>query len=356
MARETATFRTLKVGSVATALMLAAACASTTGPAKATGPGTLTSTATADGPATIAQALSSIPDTGWDENFIGFGATARMTALDGSAQPGLYSTYYPLADPLVDLPGPQGEQQELPVLGFDPQKAAFSVSVAGGTQQQSATMLFGSFDTTTIGTTLATTGLTRTGSSAGATTWTYKTSGDASEFPMTASNDSVPGTIDVSPSRLVLSPAASPVTALSVPATKPLSQDPTVDALANCLGPAITGIIGRIYQQSDTPGTTPGALGITPGPNNATSVEVCVAANNPAAAQAMETRWTTGIRTARDTGDNLAWSALLTNPQATTTNQSPYIVRLSAEIAPGADPSHILDQYLGGPISTLILP
>lgn len=255
MTRETATFRTLKVGGVAAALTLAAACASTTGPATATGPGTTTTTAGA--PGTIAQALSLIPDTGWDEDFVGFGATARMTALDGSAQPGIYSTYYALADPLVELPGPQGEQQQLPVLGFDPQKAAFSVSVAGGTQQLSATMLFGSFDTTTIGTTLATTGLTRTGSSAATTTWTYKTSGDASEFPMTASNDSVPGTIDVSASRLVLSPAASPVTALSAPATKPLSRDPMVGALANCLGPAITGIIGRIFQQSDTPEQPP---------------------------------------------------------------------------------------------------
>jgi hypothetical protein len=342
--------------------MLAAACASSTDagntdPAKAADGGTLT--AADDAPATIAQALRLIPDTGWDEDFIGFGATARMTAADGSADPGTYSMYYALADPLIELPGPQGEQQQLPVLGFDPQKAAFSVTVTGGTQPQpSATILFGSFDTTAIGTTLAATGLTRTGSSAGATTWTYKSNQSTSEFPMTASNDSVPGTIDVSPSRLVLSPTASPVTAISAPATKPLSQNPMADALADCLGPAITGMIGRIYQQSDVPGPTTGALGITPGPNNATSVEVCVAADNPSAAQAMETRWATGIRTGHDAGSNndLAWSSILTNPQATTANQSPDIVRLSAEIAPGVDPANILDEYLGGPISTLILP
>ncbi|WP_157436300.1 hypothetical protein [Actinospica robiniae] len=347
--------RTFKAGCTAAALTLAGACASSTGPTKANSSDTLGSSGAA-GSITIAQALSSIPDTGWDEGLIAFGATVRMTALDGSNDPGPYSTVYGLVDELIPLyGGPQGEPQEVATLGFDPQKAPFTVTVMGGSRSvSSATTLFGSFDMTTIAAKLAATGFTRTGSSSGATTWAYKSSGNGLEFPMTADNDSVPGAISISPSRLVFSPTASPVSSISASATKPLIQNPTVDALATCLGPATAGLVGRLYQQPNVPGATHAALGITAGSGSTTTVEVCVAADSPSVAQGMKTRWITGVRTGKDSESASPWSSMLTNPQAADEGTS--VVRLSAELTSKVTPSLILDQYLSGRISTLILP
>jgi hypothetical protein len=304
----------------------------------------------------IAQALKSIPDTGWDEDFIGFGATANMTGADGSSDSGPYSLVYGLVDRLIPLyGGVAGEQRELTVLGFDLQKAPFTVTVAGGTSADTATMLFGTFDPAGIGKKLAATGFTRSGSAGGAATWAYKTSGDAPEYPSTADDDSVPGAVSVTPSSVVFAATASPVAAISAPAARTLSQAATVDDLANCVGSATAGVIGRLYQQSGMPGPTHAALGFTAGSGKTITVDICVAADSTAAAQVEKANWISGVNTGNDSRSGEAWSALLTDPQGIV-DRSTHVVRLSAQLTAHTTPSEFLNSYLSGQITALILP
>jgi hypothetical protein len=303
------TGRIIKLGGVAAVAALAAACSSGAGTAKTdagASPGPITPTPT---PTTIAQALGEIPDTGWDTGFISFSATARMTALNGPETPAPYSGLFTLTNELTNDPDPQNEAQQLSLLGFDPLKTPFSVTLVGAAQAQdaqAATVLFGSFSAGTIAAKLNTAGFKREGTGTAASTWTF------------------------------------------------LSRQATLEAFATCLGSATAGIIGRLYQQPSTPGPIQAAMGITATSSKNASIEVCVAGTNTSNVQAMETRWSTQLRTGTYDRKPIAWSDLLTDPQATVTSPQLNIVRLSADLTPDNLPGQFLSMYLDGSIAKII--
>jgi hypothetical protein len=141
----------------ATALLVAG-CSSGGGSSSGSAAGT---------PSTFAAALAEIPSTGWDGAYFEFGDVADVIQLNNaSSGKSALSTYTTLGESqlFASAPAVQGE------LGFNPLTVTSAVTVSDQLPQ-TATVLFGSFNTSTVGTKLAALGFKQHGSADGGTLW-----------------------------------------------------------------------------------------------------------------------------------------------------------------------------------------
>ena len=359
MARNRFLHHTWAIGGIALVAMTATACGST---AKSTTssipPSTpaVTATSSADStPGTVAQALAALPATSWGDRFITFGQSAAMTAADNasSVTQTTFGSIVELTDPLVAAPDSQIEAQQTALLGFDPQKAAYAVTM--GAAPQNATVFYGTFPVSSIETKLTTAGYTRHSATDGQTIWTYRTPGtDPTLYP---EDDDIfmPYAIEVTASRITVGYTTTDVENITSGSSMTLAATSDLDALATCLGSPTAGMIAVLYQTPQPAHMLTAGIGITSTTGNA-NVELCVEAPDAPTAQAMQASWASQIRTGHDPDSGLPMAKMLTNPQATITTQAQHVVRFTATMAPGVSAQIFLDRYLGGDLATLIIP
>jgi hypothetical protein len=347
------------IGGIAALALAATGCASTahppTGSAKPDNQAAATTKPAASTPGTVAQALAALPATSWGDTFIAFGQSATMTTADNTSSPSQsnFGDIVFLTDPLAAAPDSQLESQQTALLGFDPQKADYSLTM--GTAPQTATVLYGTFPVSSIETKLAATGYTRHSAANGDTVWTYRATGSN---PTTYPQDgdvTVPYAIDVSASRITIGYTTADLEAITKDAPTTPARAGSLDALATCLGSPTAGMINTLSETPAPVHALPAGIGITATTGNA-NVELCVQAPDTTSAQTMQASWANQIRTGHDPTGGEPWAEALTNPQASIASTTQHVVRFTATMAKGESASFFLDRYLGGGITTLIIP
>ena len=348
--------QTCAITTIAAMAITAAGCASRTGSTQSSAETVTTKNAGTAAPDTVTQALATLPSTSWNDGFVAFGQSARITASDNAtANPanGPFSALLPLTDGLVVAPNSQLETQQSALLGFDPQQATYAVTM--GAAPQSVTVLYGSFTVSTIETKLTAAGYTRHSATDGDTLWGYGTApADATTYPQDG-DVTVPYVIDVSASRITIGYTASDVEAITTAGGTTLASTNGLGDLATCLGSPTAGMIGTLPQSPRPANPLPAGIGITTLAASSPSVELCVTAPSAASAQAMETRWTTQARTGKDPNSGLPWTKIFTDPQASITAQAQHVVRFTANLTTAEYAAAFLDRYFAGEIAPLIV-
>jgi hypothetical protein len=305
-----------KLSIVAVALLVVAGCASSSGVSAVHSPAASAGSAVA-GPPTIARMMSQIPYEGADQPEVFFGDETRMTAVDGgSGSVGPFSDLIWTTDSLVLADSAQ--------LGIDLHTVTYGVT-ASIPAQQTATMLWGKFDASTIEARLAGLGFKRQGG-----VWTYGTDFTLNALgPANLMNDVV---FDVSAERLVFGSAVAPVEALAAEPSTPLSSLAEQAALAQCLGSAQGGEIG-VLPSANAQQRVPAAMGVEATSTSDETDEVCVAAPSEAAAAAIQSRWVQRIETGTWAYQHAGWSEYFADPTATLVSSTWHIVRLTVKPA-----------------------
>jgi hypothetical protein len=313
----------------ATALLVAG-CSSSGGSSSGSASGSGT-------PSTFAAALAEIPSTGWDGAYFEFGDVADVTQLNNaSSGKSALSTYTTVGESqlFASAPAVQGE------LGFNPLTVTSAVTV-GDQLPQTATVLFGSFNASTVGTKLAALGFKQHGSADGGTLWELGTGQSGANNPTETATINV---LDVSADRIVLGDSAADVEAVAASGGKSLATDATLAAVASCLGSAKGGLIGS-EPVGDAKSPTYVGIGLLADSPGDASEELCVTASSSSQASSIEANWKQQIEHGTSASLKEPWSKLFTDPQATTVGSTPIVVRLTAGRAPGARIGTLVEAY-----------
>ena len=125
--------------------------------------------------------------------------------------------------------------------------------------------------------------------------------------------------------------AATSDLAAAVPAqSKPLSDDPAVGPLADCLGSTLAAMAitdPKVIQNSAVSAV---AFGVTATSATDQREEICVAAPDDAGAQALAAGFTKAVGSGKDVVTDQPWSQLLSGPQTKVIGGSAHVVQLSA--------------------------
>jgi hypothetical protein len=325
-----------KAGCLAAAAALLVAGCSSGGGGSSSGSG---SGSASGAPSTFAAALAGIPSTSWDGSYFEFGDVADVTRLNNaSSGKSALSTYTTLGESqlFASAPAVQGE------LGFDPLAVTSAVTV-GNQLPRTVTVLFGSFNASTVGTKLAALGFRQHGSADGGTLWELGADQSGANNPTETATINV---LDVSADRIVLGDTASDVEAVAASGGNPLARNATLAAVAGCLGSAKAGLIGS-EPVGDAKGTTYVGIGLLASSPGDANEELCVTAPSSSQASSIEANWKQQIEHGTSESLKGPWSELFTDPQATTLGSDPVVVRLTAERAPGARIGTLIEAYEG---------
>ena len=310
----------------ATALLVAG-CSSSGGGSGSGGSGSST-------PSTFSAALAEIPSTSWDGSYFEFGDADAVTRLNNasSGKSALYA--YTMIGESTLMEADQGD------LGFNPLTVSSAVTVGDAPPRQT-TVLYGSFNPSTIGTKLSGLGFKQDGSADGGTLWVITAAKSGENNP---TNDPELNVLDVSADRIVLGDSTADVEAIAAAGTHSLGSNATLAALANCLGSAKAGLIGS-YPPGQAQSSTYVGIGLLASSADDASEELCVTAPSSAKAASIEANWKQRIEHGTTVTLDEPWSKLFTDPQATTVGSAPIVVRLMAQRAPGARVGALLTDY-----------
>ncbi|MFJ9707647.1 hypothetical protein [Streptomyces sp. NPDC101234] len=269
----------------------------------------------------LATALSQVQDTDPARHWIEFGDVAGVRARSGGGSgskrdPLLGYGESQLADAAALLPDPTG---------IDPFAARTALSV--GRPPDPVGFLYGSFDTTAIGSKLRKLGYAKQDLAGGEATWIIRDHHKIDETDplaqlgiLTALN-----VVRVSPQRIVYAGASADIDK-ALAGDGPLADNEAVGGIADCLGEVEAAQIGLDPGISETPL----GIGVT-GSSGADAVEVaCVTTPGQDAAEAIASAWPGRVRSTTSRLSNEPWSKLLAQPRAEVIGGPSHVVRLTA--------------------------
>ncbi|MEY9859301.1 hypothetical protein ABH935_004929 [Catenulispora sp. GAS73] len=196
-----------------------------------------------------------------------------------------------------------------PLTGFDAQQATSAISV--GNPPNTVGVLYGSFDTSTIGTKLAAWGYTKQDRGGGVTAWIFKDDNQADTSQPDTMNVG-PGmggrlnVIWVSKSSIAYGYMTSDLASALPAQSKPLSQDAMVGPLTDCLGSTLIAYV--ITDQK----------------------VICVAAPTTAGAQALAAGFMKSVGSGRDPEGDKPWSSEVSDAQTKVLGGPTHVVQLTA--------------------------
>lgn len=277
--------------------------------------------------------LKNIHTTAQTSGFIEYGDSARLAGLNGGSGPGSRG---PFAGLLGTGSDQLAEYQQIltPLTGFDPAGASSAISV--GNPPNTVSVLYGSFDPKAIGAKLAAWGYHSQDRGDGVTAWIIEDDHkiDMSKLdPATGVGPGMGGWLNVvwvSKSSVAYGRATSDLAAALPAQSKPLSDDPMVSSLADCLGPAVVALVITDPRQIDDSGISAIAFGVTATGTSDIREEICAAAPDAAGAQAFAAGFTKAVTGGKDVVTDQPWANLLADPQTKVIGGGRHIVRLSA--------------------------
>lgn len=284
-------------------------------------------------------ALQNIHTTAQTSGYIEFGDTAQLTKLNGGtslASSGPFTRILGIgSDNLVSY-----ESVLPPLTGFAALSAASAIDV--GSPPDAVGVLYGSYDPAAIGAKLRAWGYHSQDRGDGVTAWIVEDDHkmDPSKLdPTTGIGPGMPGgwlnVIWVSKSRIAYAGATSDLAAALPAQSKPLSDDPVVGALADCLGPAVVAIVLTDPKQINAKGVSAVAFGVTATSASDVREEICASATDAAGAQAIATGFTKAVTGGQDFVTNQPWAKLLADPQTKVIGGPQNVAQLSAAPAAG---------------------
>ncbi|MFF7981764.1 hypothetical protein ACFZDK_21980 [Streptomyces sp. NPDC007901] len=269
----------------------------------------------------LVTALSHVQDTRLTRDWIEFGDVAgvRSRSGDGSGaqrDPLLGYGESRLADAAALLPG---------LAGIDPFAARSALSV--GQAPDPVGVLYGSFDTTSIGAKLRKLGYAKHDLAGGETAWIIRDHHKIDEKDPLAQLG-IPTALNVvrvSPRRIVYGGASADLDQ-ALTGTEPLADNEAVGRIADCLGEVEAARIGLDPATAETP-LGIGVLGSSGG--DATEA-VCMTTASRDAAEAIASAWPGRVRSTTSRLSDEPWSKLLTQPRAKVIGGPSHVVRLTA--------------------------
>lgn len=319
----------IRVAAAVTALALAVGSAAACSSSGSTGGG-----GGGGGSGAFKDVLKNIHTAAQTSGYIEYGDTAELTRLNGGAGAAANG-------PFGRLLGTGGDelaqyQQLLPPLtGFDPATATSAISV--GHPPNTASVIYGSFDPKAVGAKLAAWGYHSQDRGDGVTAWIFQDDHkiDLSRLdPSTGIGPGMGGWLNVvwvSKSSIAYGRATSDLAAALPAQSKPLSGDPMVSSLADCLGPTVVALVITDPQQIATSGISAIAFGVTATGTSDIREEICAAAPDAAGAQAFATGFTKAVAGGKDIYTDQPWANLLSDPQTKVIGGAQHVVRLSAK-------------------------
>jgi hypothetical protein len=313
---------------VLSALLLAAVSAAACSSAKSTGAGG------GGASGSVKDLLAHIQDTPQTSKYLEFGNTAQVTKLNGGTGPassGPFSRLIGRGAPNIS----SYSQVIVAPTGIDPNSATSAVSV--GAPPNSVEVLYGSFDADAIGAKLAAWGYRKQDRGGGVTAWVWS---DDHKFDLSKLDPNTGigpgmtgGWLDVawvSKTRIAYGRATSDLAAALPEQSKPLSGDPVVGPLADCLGSALAGAMVTDQAEIKDPSVSAMAIGVTATSAADVRQEFCVSAPDDASVQTFAAAFTKEIESGEDFVNNVQWSTELSNPKADLLGGPQHVVRLSA--------------------------
>lgn len=340
------------------AVALAAACSSSS-PAKSPGPTSPSRpTGSSSAPKTIAEALRGVHSAPTTSDYVEYAVVPVLAQLDGGT--------IDFDSPLTKIAASGGvlgfiSRAVVDTTGIDPMSASSAMTI--GEPQQTVGVLFGSFDPAVIGGKLAALGYQRTDHGGGETQWQIA---DDHKAPLDGTLADL-GMLDqlnvvrVSPSRIVYGGATADLDAALPAQSAPLSKDPVVGGLADCLGPAASALIAQSRTVTPFLSREPIAIGIRATTPTDMVDELCIAAPDDATAQKFAAAFPLQVKTGTDVLQKEPWSAVLADPHATVLGGKAHIVQLTARPTTGgaglgvfyrALQDHSLPILVGEPAAT----
>ncbi|WP_370381743.1 hypothetical protein [Catenulispora sp. GAS73] len=287
------------------------------------------------GSGAFADALKNIHDTAQTSGSIEFGDTAQLAKLNGGTTPAANG-------PFARLVGAGSDQLTQyasllpPLTGFDSTTATSAISL--GTPPNQVGVLYGSFDPTAIGAKLAAWGYHKSDRGGGVTAWVFQDNHqvDLTKLDANGIGPGMAGWLNViwlSKSSIAYGSATSDLAAALPAQSKPLSGDPMVGPLADCLGSTLIAFVETDAKQINNSGISAIAFGVTATGASDIREEICAAAPSASAAQGFATGFTKAVGSGLDYIRNQPWSTLLTDPQTKVIGGSENVVRLTAKPA-----------------------
>lgn len=291
----------------------------------------------------LVTALSRVQDSHLTQDWIEFGDVAALRSRSdggsGSKPDPLLGYGEPkLADAAALLPE---------LTGIDPFAARTALSV--GYPPEPVGFLYGSFNTTAIGSKLRKLGYAKHDLAGGETTWIIRDHHKIDEKDPLAQLGIVTAlnVVRVSPQRIVYAGASADIDK-ALPVTKPLADNEAVGGIADCLGQVKAAQIGFDVKIA----TTPLGVGVT-GSSGADATEVvCMTTTSRDAAEAIASAWPGRVKSTTSALSAEPWSNLLAQPRAEVVGGPSHVVRLTAR--PTGSTRALLDAWASGDLGPLL--
>ncbi|MEY9892076.1 hypothetical protein ABIA31_005751 [Catenulispora sp. MAP5-51] len=277
--------------------------------------------------------LKNIHATTQTAGYIEYGDTAQMVKLNGGTNQGSSSLFGRVLGAGADQLS-QYSQILPPFTGFDYSTATSAVTV--GTPPNAVGVLYGSFDPAAIGAKLAAWGYAKQDRGNGVTAWVYKDNHQIDITKLDPNTGVGPGmtgwlnVVWVSKTSIAYGSATSDLAAAVPAQLKPVSDDPVVGPLADCLGSPLEAFVLTDQKMIGSAGLPAVALGVTATSASDVRMEICAAAPSAAAAQSFAAGFTKAVSSGQDIMTDQPWANLLSNPQTSVIGGAEHVVRLSA--------------------------
>jgi hypothetical protein len=277
--------------------------------------------------------LNNIHAAAQTSNYIEYGDTAQLAKLNGAGA----ASDGPFGRLLGTGEGELAQFQQLlpPLTGFDPAAATGAVSV--GSPPNTASVLYGSYDPKAVGAKLAAWGYHWQDRGNGVTAWIFQDDHKIDMGKLDPATGIGPGmggwlnVVWVSQSSIAYGRATSDLAAALPAQSKPLSGDPMVGSLADCLGPTVVALVVTDPKQIGNSGISAIAFGVTATGTSDIREEICAAAPDAAGAQAFATGFTKAVTSGHDIATNQPWANLLSAPQTKVIGGAQHVAQLSAK-------------------------
>lgn len=319
----------IRSAAIVTALVLAVGPAAACSSSGSTGGG-----GGGGGSGAFKDVLKNIHTAAQTSGYIEYGDSAQLAKLNGGTGA---SSNGPFGRLLGTGEDELAQYQQLlpPLIGFDPSTATSAISV--GNPPDTASVLYGSFDPKAVGAKLAAWGYHSQDRGDGVTAWIFQDDHKIDMSKLDPSTGIGPGmggwlnVVWVSKSSIAYGRATSDLAAALPAQSKPLSGDPMVGSLADCLGPSVVALVITDPKQIDNSGISAIAFGVTATGTSDIREEICAAAPDAAGAQAFAAGFTKAVTGGKDVVTDQAWSNLLSAPQTKVIGGAQHVVQLSAK-------------------------
>ncbi|MFF0223212.1 hypothetical protein [Streptomyces sp. NPDC004629] len=288
-------------------------------------------------------ALSRVQDTHLTRDWIEFGDVAgvrsRSDGGSGSKPDPLLGYGEPkLADAAALLPD---------LTGIDPFAARTALSV--GYPLDPVGFLYGSFNTTTIGSKLRKLGYTKHDLAGGETTWIIRDHHKIDEKDPLAQLGIVTAlnVVRVSPQRIVYGGASADIDQ-ALAGTKPLADNEAVGGIADCLGQVKAARIGLDLKIA----ATPLGIGVAGASGTDATEVVCMTTASQEEAERLASAWPGRVKSTTSALSAEPWSNLLAQPRAKVIGGPSHVVRLTARLT--GSTRALFDAWTSGDLGPLL--